>query len=338
MSTYLLKRILLFIPTLVAITIVTFGISRLAPGDPAELKAGIGREGVQQVNREMSQEFVKRLREQWHLDKHWLLQYWYWSKNLFVLDFGTSFRDERPVMEKIGERLPVTIIMSIIASILAYLIAIPIGIYSANHSGTLSDRSLSTSLFMLYSLPDFWIGTLCIVFLTVGGNYFEIFPSEGLLSTQADSLPFFQRLTDYAWHFVLPIAVYTYGSFAYISRQMRGAMMETLRQDYIRTAKAKGLPERIVVYKHALRNSLIPILTLFAGLLPGFIGGSIVVERIFNLPGVGQLAFQSLTERDYPVVMGILTMSALLTMVGVLLSDILYSLADPRIAFSKKSS
>ena len=338
MGTYILKRVLLFIPTFIAITFLTFGISRIVPGDPAERKAGMGREGQQIANRELSQERINRLRAEWHLDEPIHIQYLIWAGDLVQFDFGKSFKDDKPVMDKIMGRLPLTVLMSVISAILAYLIAIPFGIYSATHAGSLSERSLSTSLFMLYSLPDFWIGTLCIVFLTVGGNYVEIFPNNGLTSTGAETWPFFKKLMDYLWHLVLPITVYTYGSFAYISRQMRGSMMETLRQDYIRTARAKGLVNKAVIYRHALRNSLIPIITLFAGLFPAFIGGSVVVERIFNLPGVGQLAFQAATELDYPVVMGILTMSAILTMLGVLVGDVLYSVVDPRIAYSKKSS
>lgn len=338
MGTYILKRVLLFIPTFIAITFLTFCISRLVPGDPAERKAGMGREGQQQAGRELSQERIQRLRADWNLDKPIWLQYMIWTGNMVQLDFGKSFKDDKLVMDKILDRLPLTVLMSVVSAILAYLIAIPIGIYSATRAGSVGERSLSTGLFMLYSLPDFWIGTLFIVFLTVGSNYFEIFPNNGLTSTGSETWPFFKRMMDYLWHLVLPITVYTYGSFAYISRQMRGSMMETLRQDYIRTARAKGLANKTVTYRHALRNSLIPIITLFAGLFPAFIGGSVVVERIFNLPGVGQLAFQAATELDYPVVMGILTMSAILTMIGVLVGDLLYSVVDPRIAYSKKSS
>ena len=170
MGTYILKRILLFIPTFIAITALTFGISRLVPGDPAERKAGMGREGQQQTNRELSQERIQRLREEWNLDKPIHVQYVMWAADMVQLDFGKSFKDDKPVIDKIMDRLPLTVLMSVISAILAYLIAIPVGIYSATNSGTLGERSLSTSLFMLYSLPDFWIGTLFIVFLTVGGT------------------------------------------------------------------------------------------------------------------------------------------------------------------------
>ena len=338
MGTYLLKRILLFIPTLIAITIVTFAISRLAPGDPAETKVGIGGGGDRVVNQQVTEEMVQMIRAQWNLDKPIPEQYFIWMKNVLVLDFGTSFKDRKPVIDKIMDRLPVTLGMNLVSIILAYLIAIPIGIYSASHPGTFLDRSSSTLLFMLYSLPSFWIGTLSIVFLA-NPDYLAIFPPSNLYSTNySESWPLMDKVADIAWHLTLPMLVYTYASFAYISRQMRGAMLESIRQDYIRTARAKGLGERAVIFKHALRNSLIPIITLLAGLLPGLIGGSIIVERIFTIPGLGLLGFQALLERDYPIIMANLTIGAVLTMIGVLVADLLYSVVDPRIAFSKKSA
>jgi peptide/nickel transport system permease protein len=337
MGTYILKRVLLFIPTLIAITIVTFGISRLAPGDPAEAKTGAGGEN-QQANRQVTAEMIQKIRAQWNLDKPVPVQYLLWVGDALTLDFGRSFKDNGPVIDKIVERVPITLSMSLISIILAYLIAIPIGIYSASHPGTFLDRTSSTLLFMLYSLPTFWIATLGIIFLT-SPEYLPIFPTSGLYSNEySESWGFIDRVSDIGWHLVLPMVVYTYASFAYISRQMRGAMLEVIRQDFIRTARAKGLSERVVVYRHALRNSLIPIITLLAGLLPGLLGGSVVVEQIFTIPGLGLLGYNAVVERDYPIVMAELTITAVLTMLGVLLADVMYSVVDPRIAFSKKSA
>jgi peptide/nickel transport system permease protein len=334
MGVYILKRILLFIPTLIAITLVTFGISRLAPGDPARVKLGASENA--RADREASEAIVKKLREQWHLDKSIPEQYWLWVKGLATLDFGRSFKDNGSVTDKIMERMPVTLLMSVLSVILAYIIAIPIGIYSATHPGTWLDRASSTLLFMLYSLPSFWIATLGIIFLA-SPEYLKIFPTSNLYSIDVnESWTFFEKMGDLLWHLALPMAIYTYSSFAFISRQMRGAMLEVIRQDYIRTARAKGLAERTVIFRHALRNSLIPIITLLAGLLPGLIGGSVIVESIFSIPGLGQLGFQALLERDYPIIMAELTFSAVLTMLGVLVADVLYSVVDPRIAFSRK--
>lgn len=338
MGTYIVKRILLFIPTLIAITIVTFLISRLAPGDPAELKAGIGGAGGDRVaNKQITEDMVKMIREQWNLDKPVPVQYALWLGDVVTLNFGKSFKDNAPVIDKIVERIPLTLSMNLVSLLIAYIIAIPLGIYSAAHPGTFFDRFSTTTMFMLYSLPTFWIATLGIIFLT-SPEYLPIFPPSGLYSNEySESWGFLDRLSDIGWHLAMPMMIYTYTSFAYISRQMRGSMLEVIRQDYIRTARAKGLGERVVIYKHALRNSLIPIVTLLAGLLPGLIGGSVVVESIFTLPGMGLLGYQAVLERDYPIVMAILTIGAVLTMIGVLIADLMYSVIDPRIAFTKKS-
>jgi len=334
MATYLLKRILLFIPTFLMITMVTFVISRLAPGDPAELKAGALNE---KADKGVTEEMVNKIRAKWHLDEPIHVQYGLWVTDLVQLDFGESFKDDSDVWVKISERIPVTLIMSVVSIVLAYLIAIPIGIRSATHAGGAFDRISSTILFMLYSLPTFWIGTLALQYLCRGSGVIDLFPIGGLTSIDHDpSWSFWQRWLDISWHLALPTMIYTYGSFAFISRQMRGAMLENIRQDFVRTARSKGLGERTVIYKHALRNSLIPIITLLAGLLPALVSGSIIIEQIFSIPGMGQLAISALIERDYPIIMAELSLTAVLTMFGVLLSDILYSVVDPRIAFTRK--
>ncbi|MDB5036181.1 MAG: Peptide/nickel transport system permease protein [Chlorobi bacterium] len=334
MLTYIFKRIFLFIPTLLLVTVITFAIGQLAPGDPAELKAG----GLsERADRGVTKKMIENIRKQWHMDEPIPVQYGYWVGNLVRLDFGKSLKDERPVIDKIWERIPITLLMSFISILLAYLIAVPLGIYSATHPGTKTDKISTAILFMLYSLPSFWVATLGIIYLCRGSGFIELFPSAKLHSVDySPAWPFADKALDLLWHIALPMIIYTYGSFAYISRQMRGAMLETIRQDYIRTARAKGLSERVVVYKHALRNSLIPIITLLAGLLPSLIGGSVIVEQIFSIPGMGQLAIQALNERDYPLIMGELTFSAILTLFGVLLADLLYSVADPRISLTKK--
>jgi peptide/nickel transport system permease protein len=192
-------------------------------------------------------------------------------------------------------------------------------------------------MFVLYSLPNFWVATLAIVFLC-NVEYLKIFPTSGIKSLTYDSMTFFQQIWDRIMHFFLPITILSLGSFAFTSRQMRSSMLEVIRQDYIRTARAKGLSERTVVMKHALRNSLIPILTLLGGLLPAMVGGSFIIETIFSIPGVGQLATQAIFDRDYPIIMAELFLVSFLTVIGILLVDILYSVADPRIAFTQKSA
>ncbi len=357
---YFLKRILLFIPTLIVITTISFGVSRLAPGDPVAAKIGQGAEGGVSGRSTLNEKTAELLRQQWHLDKPTWQQYliWMggylcfdlskvftpsgsdWSAAVFTgkPDFGKSFQDNRPVFEKMLERVPVTLTMNLIAILLAYLVAVPLGIYSATHPGTFVDRISTFVLFALYSLPVFWIGTLAITFLS-NPEFLAIFPSSGLRSPSFSvHWSFWKKFGDYAWHLALPMLVYVYADFAFISRQMRSSMLEVIRQDFVRTARAKGLAERTVVYRHALRNALIPLITLVAALIPNLIGGSVIIESIFSIPGMGELSFKGLVARDYPMIMAVFTISAVLTLVGMLVADMLYAIADPRISYSRKAS
>ena len=332
---YIIRRVLLFIPTLLAITLIAFALTRLAPGDPAALKAGVSGEGQSQRS-VVSKKSIEQWRKQMRLDQPVFTQYVLWLNDMIHSDFGKSFQDNRPVIEKIMERLPVTLTMNIIAVLIAYAVAIPLGIVSATHQGTVVDRASGFGMFALYSLPVIWLSQLCLSFLC-NPEYLYLFPNHGLHSNKAAFLSPGARIVDTLWHWVLPMVLYSYGSFAFLSRQMRSAMLETIRQDYIRTARAKGLPERRVIYSHSLRNSLLPIVTLLAGIIPALIGGSVVIEQTFSIPGMGSLSYAALVARDYPMIMAVFTIGAMLTLVGILVSDILYSLIDPRIAFSKKS-
>jgi peptide/nickel transport system permease protein len=262
-------------------------------------------------------------------------QYPRWLVNMLTLDFGNSIKDNRPVLDHIKESVPVSLIFTFISFVLAYLIAIPLGIYSATHQYTTGDKVSTVILFILYSLPNFWVATMAIVFFG-GGDFFAWFPVSGLHSVGADELSKWEYFKDLAHHVVLPLIIWTYGSFSALSRYMRGSMLEVIRQDYIRTARAKGLSERVVTYKHALRNSLIPIITMMANLLPLAISGSIIIESIFSIPGMGQLSFNAVLYRDYPIIMAVTTISAMLTLFGILLSDLLYAVVDPRITFEEK--
>ena len=333
-------------------------MSRLAPGDPVASKVGVGAEGGMGTRSTINEKTIKLIREQWHLDKPIWQQYIIWTGGLLGFDmskvfkagtdygaarftgkpdFGRSFVDNRPIFDKMLERVPVTLTMNLIAIILAYMIAIPLGVYSSTHPGTPLDKMSSFSLFALYSLPQFWIGTLAVTFLA-NPEFISWFPSGGLRSQSAAGWSFWQRSADYMWHLTLPMIVYVYADFAFISRQMRSSMLEVIRQDYVRTARAKGLSERKVVYKHALRNALIPLITIVAALVPNLIGGSVIIETIFSIPGMGELSYKALISRDYPMIMAVFTISAMLTLVGMLISDLLYSIADPRISFEKKTS
>src|SRR5581483_918525 len=210
-----------------------------------------------------------------------------------------------------------------------------LGIYSSTHENTLSDKILTVILYILYSLPSFWVATILILYLC-GGDYLHWFPLTGLNSMGAEQMSFGQWLLDRIWHLVLPVFCLTYAELAFVSRLMRAGMLETIRQDYIRTARAKGLSEKVVVYKHAFRNSLIAIVTVLGFLLPALLGGSVIIESIFTIPGMGQLGFEAILSRDYPVVMAISTIAAFLTMIGLLLSDVLYALVNPTISLENQ--
>jgi peptide/nickel transport system permease protein len=263
-------------------------------------------------------------------------QYHDWLAGIFTLDFGKSYKDKRPVGDKLLRAMKWSLILNLTAVFLTYLISIPIGIYSARNRGKLSDNALTALLFVLYSLPNFWVATMLIIFLA-GGDFLNIFPASGVESNMhSPAWPLYQRLADWAHHLILPIFCFAYTSFAFMSRQMRVGMLETLTQDFIRTARSKGLQERKVVWKHALRNSLIPIITLFASIFPMMVGGSVILEQIFSIPGMGLMSFEAIMARDYPVIIAVFTLAAILTLVGILVSDILYAVVDPRISYSKK--
>lgn len=335
MLPYILRRLLLMVPTLIGITLMLFLVMQLAPGDPASIAAsgdmasGAGPTGGGQVD---IQSAYEKFRERFRLDEPLLVQYWAWIKSVATLDFGVEFHDpSQSVSEELGRRLAVTIPLALISSLLSYLIAIPLGIFSAVRRGTLSDKLSTAFVFLLYSLPTFWVGLMLI--LLFGATGFDVFPVLGLHGKDADAFSDWERFLDLLWHCVLPVATLTYGGVAYLSRQMRAGMLETLQQDYVRTAVAKGLGRRSVIFKHALRNSLIPVITIFASLLPILVGGSVLVESIFNIPGMGLYGFEALQLRDYPVIMATITASSVMTLVGFLVSDILYAVVDPRIKY-----
>lgn len=341
MGSYVVQRFLLLIPTFIGVTIISFLIMRLAPGDPAELRAGgglrgAGEAGISTEKRGAVDQAVAQWRAQYGLDKPLPVQYIVWIKNLFTLNFGESYKDNQPVIGKIRERLPVTVKLNVLSLLLVYAIAIPLGIYSATHSNSIGDQMTTLFAFVLFALPVVWLGTMAIVFLC-GGDFYFIFPPGGLNSIDySPEWPLWQKLKDQAWHLFVPVLMLSYAGFAGLSRYMRSGMLEQLRQDFVQTARSKGLSEGVVIYKHVLRNSLIPMVTILAGILPGLIGGSVIVETIFSIPGLGQLGYEAVLARDFPVVMALFTVSALLTLLGILLSDLLLAVVDPRIAFGRR--
>lgn len=318
---YLAKRLLLMIPMLLGITLVSFIVIQLAPGTPTEIQTTL--------NPKASLEAQKRLRELYGLDQPLLVQYWRWLKRVAVLDFGRSFApDRRPVWDKIRERIGITVGINLLALSLILMVAIPIGVISATRPHSLFDRATTLLVFFGFAMPGFWMALLLIMFF---GVYLDWLPISGLTSLHFRQLTWWQKLKDLAAHLVLPVIVSAFGGLAGMSRYMRGNMLEVIRQDYITTARAKGLPERTVIFKHALRNALLPVITILGLSVPGLIGGSVIAESIFAIPGMGQLFYQAVMSRDYPLVMGELVIGAVLTLLGNLLADLGYALADPRI-------
>jgi len=317
---YLLKRLALMIPILFGITLICFVVINLAPGSPATFQ--------EELSPKASPEAMESLKKLYGLDKPIHERYLNWLRMVVTLDLGKSFVDGRAVKEKIKERLPITIILNLLSLLLILIVAIPIGIYSAFKSGKLFDRLLTVFVFTGFSVPTFWLALLAMI---VFGIKIGLLPISGIQSIGAETMPFYERILDWIKHLILPVTIMSFAGLAGMSRYTRSSMLEVLRQDYIRTARAKGLPERVVIIRHALRNALLPVVTLLGLAVPGLIGGSVIFESIFSIPGMGQLFYSSAMARDYPTIMGILVIGALLTLIGNLLADIAYFIVDPRI-------
>jgi len=321
MTTYLLKRIAMLVPLMLGITLITFTVIHLAPGEPVDMQMA--------MNPKVGKEARERLTKFYGLDKPLHEQYFSWLGKLAKLDLGRSFSsDNRPVLDKIKERMPITLSLNIIALVLEFGLAIPIGVLAAVYRDTWLDKGITVFVFLGFAVPTFWLALLLMYFFGVKLNWL---PISGLHTLGYESYSWLGRIWDLAKHLVLPVAVASFGSLAGVSRYMRSAMLGVIDQDYITTARAKGLPERVVIWKHAFRNALLPLITLAGFSIPGLIGGSVIFETIFAIPGMGQLFYQGVMSRDYPVVMGILVIGAGLTLIGNLIADVSYAVADPRI-------
>lgn len=303
------------------ITLISFAVIHLAPGSPTDLETTLNPQADRLAQR--------CLAEFYGLDKPLPVQYLSWLSRLARLDFGNSMSsDSRPVMEKITERLPLTLWLNVTTLLLTLLLSIPIGVVAARWKGGLFDKITTLLVFIGFAMPGFWLGLLLMVYFSIELQWL---PISGLTSVDYSSLSPWDKILDLTRHLLLPIFIATFGSLAGMSRFMRASMLEILRQDYILTARAKGLPERIVIFGHALRNALLPVITLLGLSIPGLIGGSVILEYLFSLPGMGQLFYHAVMARDYPLIMGNLVLGAVLTLGGNLLADFCYGLADPRI-------
>lgn len=332
MPHYLLKRLLIMIPTFFGITVITFFIIKLAPGDPALMR--VQMQGMGKMDAQMTAKIVEDTRKLYGLDQPLYVQYGKWVKRLVTLDFGESYYNHRPVLENIKHAFPITIFLNVLTIFIIYGVSIPIGIFTALRPQTWWDYGSAVFLFILYSLPSFWVAALLMAYLA-GGDYLNLFPIIGISSFGASQLPWYQYVGNIAWHLVLPIVCLTYGSFAFLARFARSNMLEVIHQDFIRTARAKGLSEWTVVIRHGFRNSLVPLVSLMSTLLPALLGGSVIIEQIFSIPGMGRLGFQSILQRDYPTIMAIISIEAFLTLVSILIADVMYAVVDPRIRYGE---
>ena len=350
MLQYIARRLLWMIPTMFGVTLVIFFLIQAAPGDPATMKYGHAERTQQETD---IQARIDKFNSRYGFNQPYWKQYLSYVGplnlrdnghtffggtgedpygGLLLLDLGHEFqRPSVAVMDELKRRLKVTVPLAAVSVFLSYLIALPLGVASAVRQGTRADSVVTVVLFILYSIPRFWGGLMLILIFGAAG--LDLLPTLGLHDKDAANMSPMAYAWDTIKHTILPIVTLTYGTFAYLSRQMRVGVVDAIRQDYVRTARAKGLSEQVVVFKHVLRNSLIPVLTLLAAILPLLIGGSLIVEKVFDVPGMGLYAFEGLVQRDYNIVMATTTFSALMTMLGILMSDISYALVDPRIRY-----
>ncbi|MBI1818955.1 MAG: ABC transporter permease [Nitrospirae bacterium] len=327
MTTFLFNRLFQFFITLLGITVITFIMMHLAPGEPTDTQTNL--------NPKVSLEAKENLRKLYDLDKPLAVQYIRWLKKFATFDFGTSFVDGQQVNQKILQRLPITIAINLLSLGLIVLIATPFGVLGAAKQNSFFDVSSTLFVFIGFAIPTFWLALLLMILFGVQLGWL---PISGYQSLDTEGLSFGARLVDWGKHLILPVFVSAFGSLAGFSRYLRSEMLEVIRQDYIRTAYAKGLSENSVLYKHAFRNALIPIVTILGLSVPGLIGGSVIFETIYAIPGMGQLFFQSVMMRDYPLVMGITIIGALLTMFGNFLADISVALVNPKVTIITKTS
>lgn len=347
MTSYFIRRFLLVIPTLVGITVLVFALTRLVPGGPIErmlnealMARGDAAAAASQLDRGiggsvLSDAQLRELEAYYGFDKPILVSYWQWLTKVMTLDLGRSTRYSDPVLDIILDRLPISIFYGVATLILTYGVCIPLGVWKAIRHNSPFDNVSSGVVFFGYAVPSYVVG---IILLVVFASKLQWFPLGGFTSDGFEEMNAWHKMLDVLYHAVLPLAAYTAGSFAVMTFMMKNALLDNLAADYVRTALAKGLSFREAVVRHALRNSLIPIATSFGNNISVILAGSFLIEKIFNINGIGLLGFESLVERDYPVVMGILVISSLLFLLGNILSDICVALVDPRVKFGSTTS
>jgi len=340
MGAYFLRRLLLVIPTFIGITLVVFVITHFVPGGPVERRimqmqmavAQEGGVGAGPAGLALPESAIEEIRRYYGFDKPVHIRYAQWLWNVVQLDLGNSYIYQDPVWDVIKSRFPVSIFLGLTGFVLSYLICVPLGVLKAIHHRSRFDFVSSFIVFLGYSVPGWALGTALLV-LFGGGSFWDVFPLGGFRPFNWDYLSFGQKIVAQAQHMFLPVLCYMVGSFATLTILTKNSLLENLGQDYVRTAFAKGLNERRVIFVHALRNSLIPIATGLGHVFSLVLAGSFLIERVFNIDGMGYLGYTSILQRDYPVALGILVISSVLMLIGNILSDVIYALVDPRIRF-----
>jgi microcin C transport system permease protein len=334
---YFIRRFLLIIPTFLGITLMVFIITRFVPGGPIERMIAQAQQtsssmpGMSRVSESpLSEDQLNELKKYYGFDKPVIVSYFLWLGKLMMFDLGTSTRYYEPVWDIIKSKLPVSVFYGVLAMILSYAVCIPLGIIKAIRHRTVIDNISSIAVFIGYAIPHY---VVAIILLITFSSWLDIFPLGGFTGDEFSDLSILGKVRDIIYHAILPLASYMAGSFAVMTFIMKNSLMDHLASDYVRTAIAKGLQFRKAVYKHAFRNSLIPLATSFGNNISLILMGSYLVEKIFNIDGMGLLGLESVIERDYPVVMGILVISSLLFMIGNILSDICVAIVDPRVKF-----
>ena len=323
MGKYIFKRVVNLAVLFVGITAISFAVIKLAPGSPA---------GIYAFNAKAKADVSKRIEKLYGLDKPLWAQYGIWFKNILRLDFGTSLTDGRKVIDKIKERVPITLGINLVVMFIIFTVSIPLGMLAGYRRGGFFDRFTTVLVFAGFAAPSFWLALLLMEYFGVKLGWF---PISGLVSVDFDYFTLPQKVFDIARHLVLPVFVASFGSLAGLSRYSRSKTIETTRANYIRAALSKGLPLKIIIYRHILKGVMLPVITILGLSLPGLLGGSVIFETVFSIPGMGLLFYEAVMMRDYTLIMGLLVISAVLTLLGNLLADLLYAWADPRIRYSK---
>ncbi|MEO8446728.1 MAG: ABC transporter permease subunit [bacterium] len=341
MTFYFIRRFLLIIPTFFGITLITFLILQFVPGGPLETalmqmrsggQDGGGETGSSSTSQNIPQEAIEELKRFYGFDKPIYERYMIWVGNLASFDLGTSYKYNEPVWDVIASRFPVSIYFGLIGFLLTYIVCVPLGVYKAVKNGSVFDILSSIFIFIGRSIPGFAFGAMMLV-LFGGGSFWDVFPLGGFRSEDWENMSVPAQIWDQIHHTFLPVFSYMLGSFATLTILTKNSVIENLSQDYVRTAFSKGLSERKVIFGHALRNSLIPISTGLGSAISLVLAGSFLIEKVFNINGMGLLGYNSIIDRDYPVVMGILVISTILLLIGNIISDMIYAVVDPRIRF-----